>query len=196
MNWNVYAGALTTVVELKDKPKFGYTFGLRGILELNKKWSVVADVLYANRNFEHLYYKYSEFHNAERLNFLKGTIVSMDIPIMLRRNFSLGNHFTFYAQSGVAPSLTLKESYDHFDPERMNNLTFADNEITKMIPTEQEINFQPYIGNLVASMGLTAKVKHFNLSVEPKFQWCVHRVSMEQKRTYTAGIGVGMGYLF
>lgn len=194
LRWSVYAGGIATVVELKDTAKYGYSTGIRGVLSINQNWNVVGDILYSERNFEHLYYKFSAYHNKDRQNFLKGKITSIDFPIMLRRNFSAGERITFYAQAGVVPSIALQEKYEHFNPEKVNNLNLEDSEMRKMIPTEQQMSFQPYIGNVVAGIGVNAQYKRFDLSLEPKFQWCIQPVSMEQKRTYSVGIGIAVGY--
>lgn len=194
LRFSVYGGGIATVVELKDTAGIGFNTGIRGILSINKKWSVVGDLLYSERSFDHLYYKYSAFHNTDRLNFLRGNITSVDFPFMLRRNFEAGNKVIFYAQAGVVPSFTLHENYEHYDPDKINNLNMNDNDIGRMIPTEQQINFQPYVGNVIAGIGLNVQYKKFDFSVEPKFQWCIQAVSMEQKRTYTAGVGVAVGY--
>ncbi len=196
IEYGLYTSGVGTVVELKDDPRFGFQTGIRSILRLNENWGLIGDVLYTKRSFEHLYYKYSEYHETNRLNYLKGDVVSIDFPLMLRRTFLVGKHVAVYGQAGFVPSVTLSEDYLHIDPEKVNNLSWGDNDISKMIPTNQEINFQPYIGNLIAAVGVNIERERLNFSIEPKFQWCAQPMSMEQKRTYTVGVGVGMGYRF
>jgi len=186
-----YASPLQSVAELNNKGKNGFSAGLR--MEIGtEKDAFVTGALYADKRFETRYFKYSAKFQQNYEHLLRGHVQEIGLPLLYKRNFSLTKGLSLYAQGGLVPVITLSENYEHADPTNPANVGIAD--LSRMKMVEQEKYYHAYFGYAQASPGLQYRYKHFSAFIEPYFQWGVQRMSAEQKRINSYGLGFGVLY--
>lgn len=202
-NWNpqiaigAYTSVLGSVVELNDTLQIGAAIGLRTELSLNQKWSLTTDILYAKRNFETQYYKFYRPTNAYLQHLLIGNITSIDIPIMLKRKWNLDKkgRLGVYMQAGAVPTISLDENYTHYDPTTIENIGKNwEGNLREMAPVKQAFHFKPYMGNIIVAPGLQYAIGNLSLQVEPRFQWAIQPMSVENKSVHSLGLGISAVY--
>lgn len=187
----LYASPLQSVAELNSKGKNGFATGLR--MEVGtEKWSFVTGALYADKQFETRYWKYSAKlqHNYEHL--LKAHVQEIGLPFLYKRNFDLVKGFSIYGQGGWIPIVTIKENYEHADPTNPSNTGISD--LSRMVMEKQEQFYHAYLGYAQVSPGVQYRYKHLSVFAEPYFQWGIQRMSMEEKRMHSYGLGFGVLY--
>lgn len=202
-NWNpkisigAYTAMLGSVVELNDTLQIGTSLGLRTELSFNQKWSLTTDVLYSKRNFQTQYYKLYRPTNAYLQHLLIGNITSIDIPIMLKRTWNLNKkgNFNLYMQAGAVPTISLNEDYTHYDPTTIENVSKNwDANLREMAPVKQSFHFKPYMGNVIVAPGVQYHIGKLCLQAEPRFQWAIQPVSIENKTVHSVGFGISAVY--
>lgn len=193
-----YTSVLGSVVELNDTIQVGTSYGLRTELSLNQKWSLTTDILYGKRNFQTQYYKLYNPTNSMLQHLLIGNITSIDIPIMLKRKWNLTkkDNFAIYMQAGAIPTISIDENYTHYDPTTIENISKNwEGNLREMAPVQQSFHFKPYMGNIIVAPGLQYKVGSLRIQAEPRFQWAIQSLSLENKKVHSIGFGVSAVYI-
>jgi hypothetical protein len=188
-----YASPLQSLAELNSKGKNGFSTGLR--MEIGTETDAfVTGALYADKRFETRYFKYSAKFQQNYEHLLRGHIQEIGLPFLYKHNFKVAKGFSLYAQGGLIPIVTIREEYEHADPTNAANVGVSD--LSRMKMDVEEKAYHKYLGYAQFSPGLQYKYKHFSVFAEPYFQWGMQRMSTEQKRMSSYGVGFGFLYRF
>lgn len=130
----LFAPDFTSVNALAgDRP--GSTFGLTLDYEILDKLHVGTGVLFSKRNYTargmdyHVPYDYYRQNGMKPVDFVKGTMNMLEIPINIRYDFSVTGYTSFFASAGVSSYLFGKENcnyyYDFFGSEACRKFQYS-----------------------------------------------------------------------
>lgn len=199
----LYAGSAVTRAELNDRGKLGGLGGIRVELMLNDHLSFTSGILYAEKQYNHTYYKFdipdNAFGTTNRRHALDARFRLVEIPSLLKYQLPSNNH-SLFVQAGVVTYISLEESYRHFDPQSANNSDKSQNSLLQqdprnLDPTRYENRFSSYVGNIYASMGLDYPISpRMSMLIEPYFQMGLQSMGPENKKMYSGGVGMSVLY--
>jgi hypothetical protein len=210
---------LTTVSELNDQGKQGMALGIRSILQLSPRLSLVSGLQYAEKQFDRMVFNtYQDNAGAARqgsywVSRLKAEFQMLEVPILLRYQFSANPRVNLYFQAGVSPMFSLSERYYHYDPRSANNLsqtlsnpqidlsTNPDNNralqayLDQLEPVMQTQSINTYLGNLQFAPGIQVKIANrASLELEPYLQVGIQSLGSAQKKMHSAGASISLLY--
>lgn len=176
-------------------PKIGFTAGLQARYMMNKRFSLDAGLLFADRGERSKDYVllYSQpdpaFPTKARFNY---HYYYLDVPVTASYFFTIGNKSRIYLSAGIAPNIFL--AYNN-----AATLTYADER------TEKENNkitgnsiFNPVTVSFVGGVGFSTSFgKHLGLNIQPvyrrSFMSIVKDTSIDQF-LYSGGLEVSLLY--
>jgi len=190
----VYGGNTRTRAELSGpKSKIGYTAGVRALVQLNERWSLVTGMAYGQKNFLYTFRDGVNFDSVA----LKGSLQMVDLPLMLRYEFATEDELKLFLQAGALTSLSLNETYEKYDPNTPANAGFRAASPLGFQPTTLEQRLNTYPGNIWLSFGIAYPIsKRLKMEIEPYFLQNLQRTGGVEsygikKRFYTTGVTLG-----
>ncbi len=119
----VIAGPDLSTVKNEKSDEWGYTIGLVGGYQLNKKWAVETGLLWDRKN----YYATGRHFNTSKMNlpshtniiYAEGYCHMWEIPLNVRYNIGYNKKHQWFAVAGISSYLMQKEAY-HYLYERYN----------------------------------------------------------------------------
>ena len=200
------AGNASSVAELNDAGKMGGFGGIGLEVSLNPSFSFVTGIQYAEKRYNHTFFKNNTAPNffgpVDQLEHaISANFRMIEVPMMLRYKLPPEGPVTLYVQAGVVPMVTLEETFQHYDPDNVVNVSNSNpNSLVPqdpfdLTPTPHKRNFNTYIGNVKTSIGAYYQLSdRLNLQIEPYFQLGLQRMGIEEKRLYSMGIGMSVFY--
>ncbi|MFN0204500.1 MAG: hypothetical protein ACKVTZ_23475, partial [Bacteroidia bacterium] len=188
----LYSSGFLSVAELKDTGLIGGAFGLRSEIEVGK-WSLVNGIIWGQKNIQTFYYKYSPRLGDFYQHKLIGATRELGFAVNAKYRQPLGKKWSVYSQFGIMPFISLREDYAHFDPTTIENYAVRQ-DFSKMTPAVQTHQFRTYWGYAQLMPGVQYRYKNLTFYAEPFFQWSLEKLSTEQKRIHSYGIGGGLMY--
>lgn len=191
----IYSAILGSTVEWNQAMQKGYSAGLRSEWEFAKHWTLVTDVLQSSRTF---YYNYYKRISQKTIRYLwVGEVRSIDIPIAIRKSWSINSHFEAYIQAGIAPSRSLGETYKDYDPFQLSSLDSISNKtLLGTIPVKNEMEKHWYRQNIQTAIGLKANWHNFSATIEPRYQYWNSPLQRDEKKLHTLSLGMSVLYRF
>ncbi|MDP4148289.1 MAG: porin family protein [Bacteroidota bacterium] len=101
-----------------DRP--GSSFGLTVDYQFVNKLYVSTGILFSRKNYTaiaqdyHVAYDYYVRNNMHNIDFVKGTINMLEIPLNVRYDFSVGGNTSFFASGGLSSYLLMGENCDYY----------------------------------------------------------------------------------
>jgi hypothetical protein len=116
-----------------DRP--GSTIGLTAEYEVLHNWHLGTGLLFSRRNYTargmdyHVPMDYYRQNNIKAVDFVKGTMNMLEIPLTLRYDFSVTGNTIFFASAGVSSYILGKENcnyyYDFFGREVCRSFKYS-----------------------------------------------------------------------
>ena len=110
-------GIDATTVKFQKMENAGYSLGLLIGYELNKKWSVETGFFWDKK----FYYTEGQYFNTEkiyippnsRITDVKGNCKMIELPIIIKYNFSFSKKSSWFATAGLSSYFMKKEDYNY-----------------------------------------------------------------------------------
>jgi hypothetical protein len=177
----------------------GYGTGLRAEFPFHPKWSVVAGLINTRKRFS---YEFFVILDRPYPHAIDGDIHAIEAPLAARYYFQKHKRLSFYGQFGVAPMVSLDETYAHYDPNTPANRGLVNTSPRMLQPEIEQRKLRSYPGQVFASVGLSLRAsKRISFEVEPYFQQGLQRTrgsgaSQVEKKLSTPGLGFAAVYHF
>jgi hypothetical protein len=173
-----------------DRP--GSSFGLTLDYQIVNKLYIGTGFLYSRKNYAataqdyHVPYGYYQANNMHDVDFVKGSINFLEIPLNLRYDFSVAGNTTFFASGGMSSYFLTKENctyfYQLFGRE-----------------TSRGFNYQNNATHLFSSVNLSIGVEtglsnDFSLLVAPYMKLPAGGIGFGQVDISSVGINMSLKY--
>ena len=180
----------------------GNAIGIRFEQGINQRWQLISGLVYGQKRFAH---EYPEQVGSKTLTHrVEAEMRMVEIPLMMRYRFpSDNNKLSLYGQGGILASISLSESYVHYDPTTPVNTLRTPIQPEHLQANNSEYNLNPYPANIIVGLGLEYELtKRIALQVEPYFVQNLQRtrgssaVGLEKKLSSSGVSGILIFDLF
>jgi len=172
-----------------DKP--GSSIGLTVDYQILDRWHIGTGLLFSRKNYTakntdfKVPHDYYQSVGLKRVDFIKGTMNMLEIPINLRYDFSVTGNTVFFASGGVSTYLFGNERSKYY-------YNFAG---TEMCREFQYTNKQGILSSASLSMGVETGISNdFSIMVAPYMKLPLSDLGFGRIRMSSVGINVALRY--
>jgi hypothetical protein len=172
-----------------DKP--GSTIGLTIDYRFLNRWHIGTGLFFSKKNYTaratdyHEPYHYYQTVGLKDVDFIKGTMRMMEIPIDLRYDFSVAGNTVFFASGGVSTYLFGKENCNYY-------YDFFGREICREF---QYDNKHSFLSTANLSLGVETGISNdFSLMIAPYMKLPLSNVGFGNIRMSSVGINLALRF--
>jgi hypothetical protein len=173
-----------------DKP--GISIGLTADYQFVNRWYVSTGLLYSRKNYAasaqdyHVPKDYYLMNNIQDVQFVKGTIDMLEIPLNLRYDFSVTGNTIFFASAGVSSYLATSENCNYY-------FNFFGRDVYREFKYPSHENY--LLGAINLSLGAEANISNsFSMLIAPYMK--LHTTGVGFGQIQMSSVGINFAFKF